>query len=360
MKSKIRDIPPSSATTLRNRLQMPISAFVSIALLQFIHPISVSAVETDAQSKLQSKQFEKEAMKSFQAQHYDAAITFCGKALRADPKNVSALLLRAQSNFRNADFNPALKDTNSALKMEPKNARAFLQRAKTYAAMDRAKEALSDFAASQKLDPTERDVYQCRGQFYLEINKPENAIVDFTKAIQMDPRASDGYRMRSMAYQALNKHDLSAADLGKQIEVSKDSGHLYILRGEEYVAMKDYKRALADFDVAVKTCDTKYKYLAILQRAKLQCNMNMHEKSLADFNTMVSANPMDYETLVLVGTENAHLKRWPQALKAYTDAIGMAPDYAEAFRKRAEVYEKMGKLDRAKKDRLKVEELQKM
>lgn len=143
------------------------------------------------------------------------------------------------------------------------------------------------------------------------------------EAIRLDPQYADGYYCRATMY--------------------RDQG--------------DRDKALADMDEAIRLKGDEAKYYGL--RGLLYSDKNMWDKGLTDVNRQIE----------LLGSDATHydfgrrgdfyleLGKFEEAVKDYTRAIELRPDYQYHYSDRAIAYEKLGKNDLAEADKKKAEEL---
>ncbi|ESO08121.1 hypothetical protein HELRODRAFT_169856 [Helobdella robusta] len=75
------------------------------------------------------------------------------QSLALEKNNAMTLIHRSYCNLKLENVNKAMKDVNEALKLQPKNIAALLQKADTYYFMGKLEEALVHYYRSQKLSP---------------------------------------------------------------------------------------------------------------------------------------------------------------------------------------------------------------
>jgi tetratricopeptide (TPR) repeat protein len=81
------------------------------------------------------------------------AIADCAEAIKADPNNGDAYLLRGRLRRRNLELDAAIDDVTEALKLSPEKPEAFLERAEAYRQKNLLQNARADYAHALKLDP---------------------------------------------------------------------------------------------------------------------------------------------------------------------------------------------------------------
>lgn len=105
------------------------------------------------------------------AGRFDLALADYDKAILADPANSTALGNRCGVRLAlKKDPNEALADCNEALRLEPANVWAHMMRREAYTRLGRCTEAAADFDAAVKIDPSQA-----------------KAPADFDAAVRIDP-----------------------------------------------------------------------------------------------------------------------------------------------------------------------------
>lgn len=115
----------------------------------------------------------------------------------------------------------------------------------------------------------------------------------------------------------------------------------YYNRGVVYLSQsKLFDKAIDDFTHAI-VLDERY-LPAYKQRAK--CYLTQHEwdKALTDATIVLQTTP-DAELLNLYGVAQQALKQFDQALKSYSEAIKLDPNYARAYHNRGLLYRRLKK-----------------
>lgn len=89
------------------------------------------------------------------AGRYDLALGDYDKAILADPANAPALRNRCEARLAlKKDPNDALADCNEALRLQPGNPSALMLRREAYTRLGRCTEAAADLDAAVKIDPS--------------------------------------------------------------------------------------------------------------------------------------------------------------------------------------------------------------
>ncbi len=135
-----------------------------------------------------------------------------------------------------------------------------------------------------KKDDDGNALYQ-RGLLYQKLQRCKSAIEDFTMALNIKSGAAPALYARGVCYQQENMSDNAIKDFSQAIKAKPDYAQAYNARGLAFVDTGDIKSALADYNTAIKT------------------------------------NPQYVEAYFNLGTLYERQKQYPEAIKAYTDAI---------------------------------------
>lgn len=231
--------------------------------------------------------------------NWEAAIVDLNEALKADPKNVTALTWRGFARLKLNETNYALADLSEALKYDDENAdaltfrgwtktsmgdadggtedcthaiklhqnaQAFYIRGKGHSMSNNAIAAVLDEDKALKLDPNLADAWQIKGQCRLTLGDAAVAISDFSEAIKKDP-SPRYYLDRARAYLLCDQFDKALPDLTKAAEGMPNSPVAYMFRALAYLGLKNIPKALEDAQHSVKLAPDSPKAHRILAYA---------------------------------------------------------------------------------------------
>ena len=116
------------------------------------------------------------------------------KAIRKNPKNLSAYLRRAGHHLTlakteqgNSHLRAAADDLARAAQLAPKDATIHRRYADTAAALHEYQLAVTEYSAAIKLEPRRAASYLDRGLAYLSLRQDRLAKIDFKRALKLNP-----------------------------------------------------------------------------------------------------------------------------------------------------------------------------
>jgi TonB family protein len=178
-------------------------------------------------------------------------------------------------------------------------------------------------------EPENSKEYLDRGYKHYQDNNYKNdpgdcALGACAEAIRLDPQNADAYYCRATMLRDKGERDKALADIDEAIKLKGDKAQFYSLRGVLYG------------------------------------DKNMYEKGLADLNRQIElmGNEATHYDYARRGDFYYELNKPEEAIKDYTKAIELKPDYHYHYSDRASAYEKLGKTDLAEADKLKASELE--
>ncbi len=111
------------------------------------------------------------------------AMVYFDKAIKLQPNNMQALLLRGRAKVMRKMYPEAMGDLNKAVKGLPTEPEAYFWRGRAKQEQDKDKEAVADFNKVLELKPDYADAYYWRGHSFSEMDMlKENACPDFKLA----------------------------------------------------------------------------------------------------------------------------------------------------------------------------------
>jgi len=176
--------------------------------------------------------------------------------------------------------------------------------------------------------PTSARVWTNLGKFYVAAEKKDLAEQAFTKAIALKPDKADAYLNRGHLY-AENTSRLQEAlhDLNRALALSPGLLRAYIARGNISAKLGHYEQALRDYETVLDAARND-----VLNRS----NMDVREKRFTKATAYYQQ-----------GIVYAVLRRYPQALQAYGNAIELRPDFSQAYHNRGSVYFRLNRFPEA-------------
>ena len=197
----------------------------------------------------------------------------------------------------------------------------------------------------------------------------KNPLSAYTKQYQCEisgmpePKDSGEYLDRGWKHHQDNDYKNDPGDCAlnacaEAIRLDPKNANAYFCRASMYRDKKDFDSALADIDEAIRLKPESARFYGV--RAWIYGDKNMFEKGLTDLTHQIDllkdkAADLDYAER---GDFYYELGKYEDAVKDYTEAIRLGPDYPRNYRNRAATYEKLGKKDLADADEQKELELQ--
>ncbi|MEP6902050.1 MAG: tetratricopeptide repeat protein [Actinomycetota bacterium] len=101
---------------------------------------------------------------------------------------------------------------DEAIRLNPNNANAFLLRGYGYRQKKQYDLALADYGKAIEIEPKASRSYYLRSKIYLEKETFEKALADVSEAIRLKPNDENYYYDRVFIYRKLGRNDLAEAD----------------------------------------------------------------------------------------------------------------------------------------------------
>lgn len=128
----------------------------------------------------------------------------------------------------------------------------------------------------------------------------------------------------------------------------ENNENLYIWRGNAWYQLKDYDKAISDFDGAIKI-NQKSK-MGYYNKGLAQVAMKEYRKAIENCDRVLSFNSQSDSAYLYRGSIHRFLKEYDSAIKDYTEAIKLAPDYANTYYNRGLAYYEKGLAEEQSED----------
>ncbi len=262
------------------------------------------------------------------AEHRKAIGDFT-RCIELDPKYTAAWYERGQRYAKLNEPAKAIADCSKAIEQDPKYVPAWFERGNAYASLNEPAKALADYSKAIELDPKYMAAWNNRGNVYKRLGELAKALADYSKAIDLDPKHAWAWYNRGNAYAILKQPDKAIADLTRAIDLDLKLAFAWNNRGWEFKKLGQLDKALADFTRAIEL-DPKIAE-AWMNRGRVYKELKQPDNAMADFSKVLDLGLIKGAThWYSLGNEFRDLQRWDEAVRAFREAIGLDPGFAEA------------------------------
>ncbi len=237
---------------------------------------------------------------------------------------------RGNAYFHQDQFTLAIADLDKTISLGMENSLIYGMRGISHFEEQSYENAAMDLTKAINLgmndDP---NIYFFRGRAYLETGRLKKAISDYSQAITLGLRNPVLYQDRGFAYFEEGQFIEAISDLNKTIEFAPKDAESYHMRGQSYLYLKKWPEALADFE----------KYTSLIRRVDPDIT-----ETISRLKNNIASN------LFKEGVDFQKTNNLNQAIKKYSKAIELWPEFTIAYYSRARAFFDLNQREKAKKD----------
>lgn len=261
----------------------------------------------------------------------------------------SAIALSLLVSIVGCLINPNAGYSADSSKGDLTTARHLISKRQYRAALDILKVLIKDH-------PTQA-AYTSRGRCYAALAQYPEAISDFKNSLALD---QNDQKTRWYLADALHANGNVKEELSElNLLLTKSPQDLKYLkaRAKAHAVAKRYKESIADFTSSLKIKPESHGILK--DRAKVYAIMDKHKLAVSDYTHAISIEPDLPNTYYDRGCSYLKLADYELAVRDFSKVIELSEKErtAGALLKRAEAYEKLGKLKEAAEDRKKASQI---
>lgn len=277
---------------------------------------------------------------------------------------------------------PELKAANAELLKDPSNAALYNKRALVYLRLKEFPEAENDVWRAIKIDSTQAEYYLTLVDIYFSANKTRDSKELLESTAKKFPENIESLLKLAELYFLVKRYQEGIEYANKALKINENLAKAYYIKGSIYRESGDTSRAISSLQTAVeqnnKYVDAFYDlgilyagrknpiaieyYNNVLQlepdhkntlyaKAKLYQDLNKINEALEQYEAIVKTDNTCYNCYYNMGAISLEIKKDPkEALKAFTKAIEINPNYVEAYFARGYTYSKLKDKESAKAD----------
>lgn len=165
-----------------------------------------------------------------------------------------------------------------------------------------------------------------------QFDEMKSRLAPLLSADPVDPRT---LFLMAEAEHGLDEDFMAIAHLTQTLELRPDYNTARMLRARVLKSMGQYAEVLADAKLLVQADAENEEFLLILAEALYATgNLSAAEETL---QALLALNPFCSDAVLHLGAILCETSRWDKALELYDEAIGLRPDFAEAYKARGGV-----------------------
>ncbi len=253
--------------------------------------------------------------------------------------------------------------TWDAIKGENPQAQTYVQQGTLLLRTWKISQAIAAFTQAIALEPRYAEAYVKRGLAYYRAGKYKAAIADYTRTLELKRYQADAYASRGDAYRALDDMQPAIADYTAALK-KRWNAPVMRKRAYTYLEQGNVQNALTDYDTVIKRQPSAVAYYArgnTYLQLSIQSNEDRLKLALADLNQAITLETRFARAYISRGLIYEHIKEQVSATADYTHALALLTETIQTWQGdanaliqvhywRAFAYQKLGEVDKAKKE----------
>jgi tetratricopeptide (TPR) repeat protein len=240
------------------------------------------------------------------------------------------------------------------LASSPENALVYLNRGICYRLVFDFEKSIADIDHAEKLGIKGRSLWMNRAMACLPLKQFDRAYEDMSRILDVSPDDPSSYFYRGEVLFRQGRYREAIGDYTKSLSL-KRSHYVYFVRADASRLIGDVSQALSDYSQALQIAEYMIPYW--MARAKMLGAQGRFEEARGDLDQAVRKQPERYQVYmdraVLSASQGLEASRTADlklAFKYIEDEIFFRPRDPMVYADRAQVFEQMGDLLRARED----------
>jgi tetratricopeptide (TPR) repeat protein len=276
----------------------------------------------------------------------DEATKLNNEILKANARDVEALVYKAQIQLRQNDANGAVDSLQNALRNDPDNAVAHYQLGIAFAQQHNLGRAESEWREAVRLRPDLTDAQRSLAALELGRGDVDAVLQTAQQIITGQPYSADGFILKGIADLAHQKYAAAQQDAEQAAQRAPQNPAPYVQMGNIQLAQKHYADAEKFYQQALDKDPSSAEGLSGLMNTYFV--QKQFDKAIAAANTQIAKSPNVANFYDLLGTALFNGKKdLPGAEAALHKAIELDKNNSDAIEKLGKVQVQVGAADKA-------------
>jgi tetratricopeptide (TPR) repeat protein len=218
------------------------------------------------------------------------------EALKADSKNIDALLLRARLSMSMMMGDAVSRDLNAGLLVAPDNPYLRASNAEHLLMMGDPRAALRDVSEALEKQPNDVDMLWIRARAYMGLERLSDAKQDLDRALELEPNDRRALIFRAQLHLRRGQFEYAVADADRLLSVAPRDPSIREVRALANTALNRLADAVEDLDNILGKPGEKSSASPVfprfsqllVQRAILLMKLDRRDDAILDLDTVVN------------------------------------------------------------------------
>jgi cellulose synthase operon protein C len=276
----------------------------------------------------------------------DEATKLDSEILKANPKDVDALIYKGQVQIRRNDPSGAIDSLQNALRTDAENAVAHYQLGNAFAEQHNETRAESEWREAVRIRPDMTDAQRALAGLELRRGDLEAVLQTAQQIIKAEPGAPDGFILKDIAELAHQKYSDAQQDAEQAASRAPQSPAPFIQLGNIQLVQKHYVDAEKFYQQALDKDPSSAEGLSGLMNTYFAEKQS--DKAIAAAYAQIGKSPNNSNFYDLLGTALFNVKKdLPGAEANLRKAIQLDKNNVDALEKLGKVQVQEGSVDQA-------------
>lgn len=287
------------------------------------------------------------ALVNKQLKNYFQVLADCKSVLEADPDRPLVRWLYAVALVKLENYQVALLNLDRHIEDYPQDPNGYCYRGICYERLERLPQALADFDRAIALQSNQSVFHHARGRTRQKLGDLHGALADFSLTIEHKPLAAV-YDDRAEVHRCLGDRAAALKDCDRAISLKPKFVEAYFRRALTHAELGNLELALLDCN---STIDLDPQHInAHIQRSWIYFRKTDYRRAQQDCQTVKGLNNSCFWASYMSGVINSLSGLKHNAIKNFSRAIEISPNYVSARYHRGIVYHELGDIPKAMTD----------
>ncbi len=279
--------------------------------------------------------------------NYYQVLADCRYVLEREPNRATARWINAVALVKIGNYQVALASLDCHITDFPQDPNGYCYRGICHERLEQLPQALADLDKAIAIQSGQPVFHHARGRTRQKLGDFAGALADFDLTIARKPQAIV-YDDRSETHRCLGDCTAALADAERAIALNPKFVNAYFRRGLIYTELGNLDGALTNYSAAIEL-DSEHPN-ALIQRSWTYFRQHEYPRTKRDCRAVNAIDKFCFWANYLIGVVDSLSGLHHSAIKNFSRAIELAPNYVSARYHRGIVYHELGERTKAMAD----------